>query len=142
MSIKKNLLIGFVMFLFPVIIFGANQEFCFVDNFGEQWRFIGGKLGKKAFAAELFHPSCGILVGVSTFPKSEDGTFLMTAVIGRDPTAVCVPIEISASFSGDMLIGSGVFDNFPREFDTDGFLTFTAIDCASIPLSLNKKTGL
>jgi hypothetical protein len=116
-----------------------SKEFCFNDNFGNLYNFKGGKLGKKAFATEVFHANCGVLPGITTFIKREDGTFNATAIIGEDPGGVCNPFEITASFSGSMVSGNGNFDNFPRESDPDGTISFTAFDCANFTSGMEKE---
>lgn len=143
MRLKKHsfaLIAVVAVFFFPMVLLGANlEEYCYIDNFGNYWRFIGGKLGKKAFATEMVSAACGVVVGVSTFPKTEDGKLLMTGVIGQDSAGTCVGTEVSAYFYNNMLEGVGVYDNFPRELDPDGLIGFTAIDCSSIPLNADKK---
>lgn len=116
----------------PLAAYCAVDQRCFQDQYGDLYKFTGGKLGLKAYIVKVDNGCNAAVAGVATFSKLSDGTYLMSGFVGGDITGACVPFEIDASFNSDVTVGTGVYDNFPRGNTTDGPLNLTPISCALV----------
>ena len=143
MNTKKILAILTFLGLFsPLAVMAAGvQQFCFQDQFGDQYLFSGGKLDKKAYMIRAHIVPCGSqsIAGNATFTKLIDGSYFMQAIIGNNVNQTCIPFQIAAAFNSTVTSGSGNYDNYPRNDTADGALTFTPIVCALVPITSSEK---
>lgn len=142
MKPMKNLLttLTFLALFFPMAAFCTVDVRCFQDQYGDLYKFSGGKLGGKAYMVKV-HTGCATpQVGVAAFSKLADGSYLLSGYVGGDITGVCAPFQFDAAIDANVSVGTGSYDNFPRNDTPDGSINLTPISCTlvSAPVSAGK----
>lgn len=130
---KKLLpILMFLSLFLPLAAYCAVDQRCYQDQYGDLYKFTGGKLGSKAYIVKA-ETSCSVAVtGVATFSKLADGSYLLSGYVSGDISGACTPFQIDASFDPLVTVGTGMYDNFPRNNAPDGPLNLTPVNCTLI----------
>lgn len=140
---KKILsILTFFSLFFPLAAFCTVDVRCYQDQYGDQYKFSGGKLGSKPYMVQAKTIACGAdVAGLATFSQLANGTYLMSAIIGATPAGVCTPFEMDATFDSNATTGTGGYDSLPKNDLVDGAISLTPVNCSLIvfgPVSQQK----
>src|SRR5262245_14480429 len=125
-------------FVFSVVLgafFISQQCFaakiCLQDNFGELFILKGGKVDKKSFAVKIDVPGFCVVTGHAETSLNGAGQTVLGMLTSHDITGNCLTVRWT--LIGDALLNAT--GNYDQNGDgsNDGAVTFTNVDCSTLP---------